>query len=151
MNIGEKQALRGVIIGIMIAIITQFMGTYVYVSYGVLIFEQTGSSVDPYTSSIIIAVMQLVGNLCTTQLADTLGRKFLSFVSLIGSAIGNFSFALYMCLQINGYDLSAYQWIPVGSISFVMFIASAGILSLSNLYTVENLPTKVNRILLYID
>lgn len=128
----------------MIAIITQFIGTYVYVSYGVLIFEKTGSTMDPYISSIVIAVMQLVGNLCTTQLADSLGRKFLSVVSLIGSAMGNFSFALYMYLQANGYDLSAYPWIPVASISFVMFIASAGILSLCNLYILENLPPKVN-------
>lgn len=127
-----------------IAIITQIMGTYVYVSYGVLIFEKTGSSWDPYMSSIVIAVMQLVGNLCTTQLADTLGRKFLSVVSLIGAAMGNFSFALYMYLQTNGYDLSEYPWIPVVSISFVMFVASAGILSLFRLYMIENLPTKVN-------
>lgn len=123
------------------------MGTFVYVSYGVLIFEKTGSSMDPYRSSIVIAVMQLVGNLCTTQLADTLGRKFLIIVSLIGSAMGNFSIALYMYLQINGHDLSAYPWIPVASISFVMFIASAGILSLYNLYIVESLPTKVSTVI----
>lgn len=140
----EKQAIKAIIAGIVIATINQLTGCFTFVSYAILIFDETGSSVDPYASSIIMGVMQLIGNLCTARLADSFDRKTLSIISLVGSAVGNGTFAIYMYLHLNGVDLSAFQWIPVISISFVMFIASAGFIPLGPLFVVENLPTKVS-------
>lgn len=141
---GEKQAIRGLIVGIMLAAITQITGSFTYISYSVLMFEKTETTIDPHVSSIVMATMQIFGTMFSAQLADSLGRKLLSVISLVGSAIGNGTLALYMYLHLNGYDMTSYSWIPVTCISFVMFITSAGIISLCGIYTVENLPPKVN-------
>lgn len=92
-----------------------------------------------------MAVLQIVGNMCTTSLVDSLGRKILNIISLVGNAVGLFALALYSYLHQNGYDLSAYSWVPVTSLSFVIFISSAGIISLASVCAVEHLPSKVSR------
>lgn len=49
----------------------------------------------------------------------------------------------YLYFAENGYDLSAFSWGPVICLAFVVFISSAGIIPLSHVCRVENLPTKV--------
>lgn len=140
---GERKALVGIGTGILLAFFTQLTGSLTLLSYAVLIFQKSGSTIDPYLSSIIMAILQIVGSLCTAQLVDSLGRKALIITSLVGSAIGLAVLSLYSYLNLNGYDLENYSWLPVTSLSFVVFISSVGICSLVNVCTVENLPIKV--------
>lgn len=97
-----------------------------------MIFEKVVvSKIDPYIASITIAVVQIFGSLMTTQLSDTLGRKFLVMASLLGSAFGLFSLALYSYLNSIGHDVAAYDWMPVVCVSFIIFVASAGVVPLA--------------------
>lgn len=112
-------------------------------SYAVLIFEKSGSTIDPYLSSIVMAILQIAGNVCTTQLVESIGRKILVVTSLVGSATGLATLSFYSYLNHNGYDLANYYWLPVASLSFAVFISSVGISSLVGVCTVENLPIKV--------
>lgn len=98
---------------------------------------------NPHEASIVLAVALILGALTTTTLADILGRKILILISLIGSAIGLFTMALYDYLKITGHDLSSYTWIPVSALSSVVFLSAAGIIPLSVLVSIENLPSKV--------
>lgn len=140
----NQESIQGLLNGITLASLVHLSASLVIVTYSVIIFKEVGAvAIDPYISSIIIAVMQLLGTLCTTHLSDSLGRKILLITSLLGSAFGLLAFALYSYFMQYGYDLSAFTWIPVISLSFVIFIASAGIVPLVFLCTVENLPTKV--------
>lgn len=113
------------------------------VCYSVLIFRKAGISIDPYIASIILAVALIFGSLCSTYLADILGRKLLNFISLLGSALGLFVMATFQCFRINGYDLSAYAWTPVACLSFIIFISSAGIMPLMFVCSIEYIPLKV--------
>lgn len=113
-------------------------------NYAVLIFEKSGSStLDPFQSSIVLAIAQIIGGFFSAKLADSLGRKLLMMISFLGSAIGIFIFTLYLYLNQNGYDLSAFAWLPVASLSFIMFISSAGVYTLYGVIFVEYLPSKV--------
>lgn len=133
-------------LGIILAWMTQLTGGYSFVTYGLLIFEKVGTSkIDPYISSITMAAVQIVGSLMTTILSDTLGRKFLVISSLLGSSFGLFSFALYSYMNVIGYNLQQFDWMPVVSVSFVIFVANAGVIPLAVVCTVENMPSKVNK------
>lgn len=139
----NKAAIKGLMIGVILAWLTQLTGGFTFVTYCTLIFEKVGvSHMDPYIASITLAVVQIMGSFFTAQLSDHLGRKFLVLVSLFGSAIGLFLFALYAYLGLS-YDLSSYDWVPVVCLSFVIFVASAGVVPLAVVCTVENLPSKV--------
>ena len=113
--------------------IVQFSPSLIIISYALLIFQKAGTTIDPYVSSIISAVALIFGSLISTYLADKLGRKWLNLLSLIGSAVGLLVISIYYYLHINGHELSAFAWVPVASISFVIFVSSAGITPLYHL------------------
>ncbi|XP_055295134.1 facilitated trehalose transporter Tret1-like [Sitodiplosis mosellana] len=122
---------------------SQITAAFTIISYAVTVFEKAGTSINPYASSIVLAVALILGSLATTYLADRLGRKLLNLISLMGSAIGLFATSLYHYLYMNGIDLSALAWMPVINISLVIFISSAGIMPLTFICSVENLPKKI--------
>lgn len=138
------KAIKGMIIGMALAYFSQLTGCFTIITYAVYILERTGTTWDPYKSSIALAAMLIIGNLCSTHAADKLGRKTFLIISLIGCAIGLISLSAYLYIYNLGYDLTGFVWIPVFCLAFVAFIASAGAVPLSHICRVESLPTKVN-------
>lgn len=136
--------MKGIFIGVAMNTISYFTAYYTLTNYATLIFDRTDSSLfSPYVSTILMAVALTCGSLLTTFLADVLGRRVLIIISLAGSVVGLLAMALHYYLFLIGYDLSAFKWVPVSSLSFVIFIAAAGITPLATVCSVENLPTKV--------
>lgn len=136
--------MKGIGIGISLATFTQVTACSAIISYAVIIFKKAhGTSLDPYMSSIILGVALIVGSFMTTYFADILGRRKLIMISLMGSAVGLLSLSLHHYLFLQGYDLSAFTWVPVVCLSFVTFIASSGIVPLATICSVEYLPLKV--------
>lgn len=142
--IANSKALKGFLIGMAMSYFSQLSGSATIVLYAVYILERTGSTFDPYKSSIALGVVLILGNLCTTQMADMIGRKTFLIISLMGCAIGHSGLASFLYLNQNGYDLSHLAFLPLVSLAFVVFIANAGIVPLSHVVRVENFPTKVS-------
>lgn len=143
----NRRALKGLAIGCALNSCTQFSANYTIINYAALIFERTGSSIDPDTSSIVLALALIIGSMITTYSADILGRKLLNVVSLAGSAFGLFSMSLYYFFYINDYNVASFGWVPVVSLSFVILISSAGIASLASVCGIECLPKKVSEMI----
>lgn len=135
--------MKGIFIGIVLTLLIQLTGCHTFLTYGVMIFAKIGANVNPYTSTIILGVVQIAGSLLTTQLADSLGRKILLIISIIGSILGQMALAAFFYLDELGFDVTLFGWIPVASIGFVIFIASVGIVPLASICTVELLSPKV--------
>lgn len=108
-----------------------------------MIFAKIGTNVNPYTSTIILGMVQIAGSLFTTQLADKLGRKTLLNISLVGSVLGQLALVTFLYLDMLGFDVALFGWVPVASTGFVIFIASVGIVPLLSICTVEMLSPKV--------
>lgn len=141
----ESKSIKGIIFGIVFAWLSQFSGGMSFINYAVLIFERSGSSLlDPFQSSILLATAQIIGGFLSARLADSLGRKRLMIISFLGSAIGEFVFALYSYFNEAGYEFSkSFSWIPVASLCMIMFISSGGVYALYGVIVVEHLPSKV--------
>lgn len=135
--------MKGLAIGFALSTFSQFSANFLIINYAVMIFDRAGAPMDSHVSSIILAVALIFGSLLTTYLVDSLGRKILNLMSLMGSAIGLFAMGFYYHLYLSGYDLSSYVWVPVVSLSFVIFISSAGIIPLTFICSVEYIPSKV--------
>lgn len=139
----NRMALKGIISSIVMSWLYQMTGGSAFTNYASFIFEKSGTSLGIHVSSIILAVSQIVGGLVSTQLGDKFGRKTILIISLFFSAVGMFIFATYMYLRHNSYDLSNFLWIPVTSLSLVIFVSSAGIIALINICVIECFPPKV--------
>lgn len=144
-NLRKPAVFKGLFIGVILTLLNQYCGSFVLTAYSVRIFQQANTNIDPYISSMLLYILQLVGTLSSTSLVDTLGRKLLMVVSMAGCTFGLSAMATYMYLSSLGYDLTIVEWIPVGSLGFVIFISAIGISSLTMLCIVESLPTEVRR------
>lgn len=142
----NRPALIGILNGSVLASLAFLTGYMVFATYSVTIFQATGTSIDPYMSSVAFALFQLMGNLCTASFSDSLGRKTLLIVSLLGSALGMYSFSLYCYLIHYGYRTPAFDWIASTAFLFIVFTSSCGVVPLMFLGMVEQLPLKVSKL-----
>lgn len=120
-----------------------FAAVNIITSYAVNTLQKVGTTIDPFTSSILLAIGLILGSLASTYLADILGRRILNLTSFFGAAAGFTGTAIYHYLNLHGFDLTSFAWLPVMCLFFVIFIASAGITSLISVCCVENVPTNV--------
>lgn len=146
---GNRNSIKGISIGIVLTLLNQTTGCYTFLTYAVMIFAQIGANVNPYTSTIILGVVQIAGSLLTTQLADKLGRKALLIISLVGSVFGQLALAIFFYFDKLGCDVAFLSWVPVASTGFIIFIASVGIVPLMSICAVEMLPPNVSEIRVY--
>lgn len=93
--------------GIALILFAELTGFYTLMSYTVTTFEKVDTTIDPYKSSITLAVVLTFGSLTTATLADKLGRK-----AFLGAALGLFTVAGHHYAVLSDYDLSSYAWVP---------------------------------------
>lgn len=142
-DFSNRAAFKGIVISFAMAWFQHATGLFVFITYASLIFELTDSVFSVNTSIIVMSVFIILGGLVSTLTGDTFGRKTTMISSLFGTAIGLFTISTYSYLHHHNYDVSWLNWLPVVCLSFVMFIASMGILALANTCVVENFPPKV--------
>lgn len=145
-DFGNRMALKGIVTSIAMAWFIQTTGSFLITNYASLIFSKTGTLLDPNISPIILAVVQIIAGLMSTQLADTFGRKTILTISLAGSGIGLYILAAYSYLRENDNDVANFHWLPLLSLSFVIFISNAGIIGLAHTCAIENYPSKVRNL-----
>lgn len=120
-------------------------GVYTITNYASYFFEKSGSILDVNVSAIVLAIVQIIGGLVSTQMGDTFGRKVTMAISLLGSIIALTTLTVYMFMRHNNYDVSNFLWLPLVSSSFLIFITSAGMMALVNTCAVEHFSPKVNK------
>lgn len=136
--------MKGIFIGCAICAITHFTAFYTLTNYATLIFSQSDTTLfSPYVSTIIISIALCAGSILSAYLADHFRHRTLILISLIGCVFGLFSIAIYHYLYLQDYDLSPFRWVPVISMSFVIFVEAAGIMPISIVCCIENLLSKV--------
>ncbi|XP_031622892.1 facilitated trehalose transporter Tret1-like [Contarinia nasturtii] len=134
---------NAMMIGIVLVLLNQFCGCVAMLNYTAKIFKDAGSNMDPNMSAIVVGIIQLIGSYVTTNLVDRAGRKFLYVVSSIGIALGLITLGTYMMLKTSGYNVEIFNWVPITSFSFVIFIGSWGVLTLPFLVISEIMPEKL--------
>lgn len=132
------------LIGPTLMAVSQFSGSFVLTNYAVTIFQKSGSNYSPHTSSIVFGCLQIAGTYVTTLFIDRFGRKVLLIISGSGCAIGLTVMGTFSYLVECGLDASGLNWIPVVSLSFVIFIASIGLIPIPYVIISEVLPQKVS-------
>lgn len=122
----------------------QFSGVFALLFFVSTIFEYSGSSLTPNQSSIIVGIIQLIGAYCSTMLVDRAGRRILIVISAFGISFGLLVFGLYS--HLNSLELVAphFNWIPLASLGFVLWIANLGVLTLPFLVMSELMITLPN-------
>lgn len=86
----------------------------------------SGSSLSPNVSAIIVASLQLVGSCFAMYLVERAGRRPLLLLSCAGMCVCHCVIGTFCYLQNLQYEVSAYSWIPMVTLSTFMIIYSLG-------------------------
>lgn len=134
------------LIGITLMAVCQFSGTFTLSNYAKTIFRETGTNIDPNVASVIMGGAQVLGSIFASILVDRLGRKLLLLISTAGSATALAATGTFAHLSANGFDTSAWNVVPVVTLSFFICIACVGMATVPYVLVAEVLPVKVRRI-----
>ncbi|CAO1407792.1 unnamed protein product [Diamesa hyperborea] len=135
----NKKALK---IGVVLVLVNQLSGCFALINYTAEIFMESGSSLSPNMSAIVVGIIQLAGSCISTVVVDRVSRKILYFVSCVGTMFGLIAFGLHGYLKLS-LNVSMFNWVPIASLSFVIFIASIGLLPLTFIMLSEVLPQQI--------
>ncbi|XP_067623556.1 facilitated trehalose transporter Tret1 isoform X2 [Eurosta solidaginis] len=142
-DLNDPIACKAFIIGIGIINLMQFSGCFAMLNYTANIFKESGSDLSPTISAIVVGFIQLVGSYVSALLVERAGRKLLLLISTVGIAMGHTIFGTYTYLNLLGYDVQNFTWVPVASFSVTIFIASWGLMGLPYLVISEIMPPKL--------
>jgi SP family facilitated glucose transporter-like MFS transporter 8 len=142
----QKAVIKALIIAIFLLFLRNFSGPLALLNYTASIFQESGSSLTPSLSSILVAIFQLLGNICSVFLVEKAGRKFLFAISFFGGALGLLILGVFTYLKSINVEFfldARWQWIPLVSFAFVIFIANCGYMAIVFLYIAEIAPQNV--------
>ncbi|XP_018354184.1 PREDICTED: facilitated trehalose transporter Tret1-like [Trachymyrmex septentrionalis] len=121
----------------------QFSGLYVIITYAVDMIRRIDITIDPFFITVIVGVVQLVGNMVTTFCSMRLGRRTISIISGIGVSIS--LSALTMYLQF--FENTGVAVVPLVCILSYVGFGSFGFLMVPWSMIGELYPTKYINVL----
>ncbi|XP_055545657.1 facilitated trehalose transporter Tret1-like [Wyeomyia smithii] len=136
-------ARNGIFIGIFLMFLNQFCGVFAILTYAVSIFAESGSTINPGASAIIMGAIQIIGTVASFILVDVAGRKILLMVSTFGTGLGLSCLGTYSWLRSQGVDMEGFNWIPIGSLSVTVFLFCIGLCNIPFFVLPEILPAKI--------
>jgi MFS family permease len=139
----EKKARRGLAISLFLMVLSEASGFFAVLQYTATIFEESGSNFTPNESTIIVASLQILGILVSFFIVDKCGRKVLLLISTVGMGLGMTGIAVYSYLDSTGVNVAEFNWLPVVSLSFAIFIVNIGLVGIPFFIIPEILPKKI--------
>ncbi|XP_070507757.1 facilitated trehalose transporter Tret1-like [Chironomus tepperi] len=128
--------------GIVLVLVNQLCGCMAFINYTSDIFMRSGSTLSPSISAIIVATIQLLGSGVSVLITEKVSRKLLYSLSCCATIFGLLAFGTHGF--IKGFlDIAQFDWIPIASMSLVIFAASLGILPLTFIMLSELLPMRI--------
>lgn len=120
----SKGRIKALLIGFGFIFGQQFCGILAILTYTVTIFKESGSTLSPYASAIIVGALQCLSSMSSSALVDKTGRRFLLVTSYTAMAIALIALAVYFFFRVS---LEAnFGWIPILSLSVHVVSYSLG-------------------------
>lgn len=123
-NFLDPTLYKPICIAVLLMFFQQASGINTLTAYTVDIFQNTGSSMDPHTASVVFAAVQVIVTIMSSMLIDRVGRRILYITSgtLVAASLG--ILGIYTLLPKYGYDLTNLGWIPLTClIGYIAFFA----------------------------
>ena len=103
-----------------------FWSNITVVSYMVTIFQLTESKLSPYLSTIIAAIVKIIGFCLFLTISDRYSKKFFVITFTVISGLSLLSLGTYFYFDSIGQDVSSINWLPTVSLSLFNTFANIG-------------------------
>lgn len=136
----EPVAMKAIFYGIIMIICHQTSGLMAFVGYSADIFRESGSSLSPNISAIIVGILLIIGSFISIVLIDKFPRKSLYMSTTIGNIIGLVAMGLYEFSKRVQGSSDSWKFLPILSLSTVIFASTTGRLPLTYIIIAEIQP-----------
>lgn len=132
-------ALKPIFYGAVMVTFHQISGFLALVVYASDIFRESGSSLSPNRSAVIVGIILSFGSTLSVFIIDRFKRKSLFSTVVIGNIIGLLMMGFYEFLK-HSYELDGWKFIPLISFAIVIISSAAGRIPLCYLIAAEIQP-----------
>ncbi|XP_045466185.1 facilitated trehalose transporter Tret1-2 homolog isoform X1 [Harmonia axyridis] len=122
-------------------IFQQFSGIYITLFYSVEFFQEVGTNINPYLSSILIGIVRAVMSVVNTYMLKAFHRRPLIVWSSLGMGV---------CMLVSGLfthwiktGVTSLNWIPVIAVMLYVVASMIGLLSIPWTMTAELFPIEI--------
>lgn len=138
----NKSTRKAFFIIICIFVLFQASGDNALLFYLTTIFIESGVSLDPFLSTIILGAVQLSAVSVSVALIDRKGRKFLLILSFLVMCIGLMGLAIFFHAKLLKFNLESFQWVPVVclcvfSVGFSVGLGSVPFVLIGELFSIS--------------
>ncbi|XP_063241703.1 facilitated trehalose transporter Tret1-like [Bacillus rossius redtenbacheri] len=120
-DITDRGTFRALLICLGIMANASLSGSGSIMAYSVTIFQDSGSTLSPNVSTIIIGAIMVFGGFFSTVVIEKSGRRLLLIAGNITISVCLFLLGLFFYLKNSGSDVHFIQWIPITSLSGFVF------------------------------
>ncbi|XP_037040478.1 facilitated trehalose transporter Tret1-like isoform X2 [Bradysia coprophila] len=124
-DVTTKPGSRAMLIAIVLVLLNQGSGVFTLMNYSAEIFQESGSFLSENLSSVIVQSIQAIGACFVAFLIEKGGRRFLYITSTLGCGFG---------------------YAVLASFSFILFISSWAVASITFSVAAELMPLKLREI-----
>ena len=142
----ENKRYRKALLIVLIANATKGLsGSFAIGTYTQQIFTDSGFSLSPEFSTILVAVVKIIAGLVGSQLIEYVGRRFLYlYAGIVGSfSLGIVGFFFFLKFYWKIEDLSGFSWLPLVGLASFQIVSAASLNSIPVILTLELFPTEV--------
>lgn len=136
----EPVAIKAILYGTIMITCHQLSGLMAFVGYSADIFRESGSSLSPNLSAIIVGVLLIIGSFISIVLVDKFPRKSLYMKTTLGNIIGLILMGFYELSKQFIDKSDTFKFIPILALSIVIFASTTGRLPLTYIIVTEIQP-----------
>uniref|UniRef100_A0A6E8VTV5 MFS domain-containing protein n=1 Tax=Anopheles coluzzii TaxID=1518534 RepID=A0A6E8VTV5_ANOCL len=140
------EAKRGLFIGVFVMALNQFSGIFAILTYAGTILQMSGTGIDPNVALVLVAILNICGNLTSFAIIDRAGRKIMLLLSATGVGLALAVLGAHSYLLTIGYDLQGAEWLPVLALALTLFLGAIGITNIPFFIVPEVMPPKLRSI-----
>ncbi|KAK9504944.1 hypothetical protein O3M35_009110 [Rhynocoris fuscipes] len=151
--IAKPSTIKPFFIIVLYFLIYQFSGVNPITFYAVLVFQESGASLDKYLATVTMGIVRLVFTIVSCIMLRRCGRRPLTFISSIGCGISLLVLGTYMYFRLGW--ISAGQppqvtWLPVAAMMIFTAASVMGYLVVPWVMIGEVYPTQDVHVMLLV-
>ncbi|XP_044260290.1 facilitated trehalose transporter Tret1-like isoform X1 [Tribolium madens] len=140
-ELGKPTGYKPLLILTGLFLFQQFSGIFTFLFYSITFFQEVGSEMNPYLTSIFIGIVRFVMCMVNTYVLRTYGRRPLVILSCFGMSFSIFFSGFFTYWVKTG--TSTLTWLPVVFLLLFVFTSMIGLVPIPYTMTAELFPLEI--------
>ncbi|XP_971347.1 facilitated trehalose transporter Tret1 [Tribolium castaneum] len=140
-ELGKPTGYKPLLILTGLFLFQQFSGIFTFLFYSITFFQEVGSTMNPYLTSIFIGIVRFVMCMVNTYVLRTYGRRPLVILSCFGMSVSIFLSGFFTHWVKTG--VTTLTWLPVLFLLLFVFTSMIGLVPIPYTMTAELFPLEI--------